>query len=642
MCDMESAVNVFDMTSRPSSAFELSLSLSDDAGENISLHTQVYLVVPTEIYRDLVLLRTRFTMDAITSVEYMDTLRHLLLPLQTHLHLLDDCEIMDAHCTSFVRVFKHLLRDELLASPLGEEDGWDLLQCDLSVGVGGSREDAQEPGEVCFPVDLDECACEIKLVMWLYFHVSLDLKLLDSSDHFVLKHLNQDITSSEHLSSEHYLSIFVPIYVLLWTRSGVDQCHKSEAVVALLELVLDIVEDEDALGCTLPFACSAEDVSVLCPLPAHALLLHVLVTLHHASLITLEVIDFLLRRIIDVDADSKTTSSLFFSDGIVAFLMDQCESVIFPSQVSYLNYCTTIAKVASSYMLHTSHGALLSRVLADETLVKIAKCALYAEAYEVVQWVHKTLLSSTGPCTGLLNACLLNSTTGYTASSSGSVETWDALHDFMGTSSRISMICESDEILEKVPHESLYKMHALLRESAKMSSMKDAQGASPRGPPFTAELSDCFQNGVIPLALAQLGPLHTLTLSHNEISIFPEQILSLVNLVRLNLSWNKLSSVPKSISASLGCLQVLDISHNALTEFPKCILKLRSLVELYLQDNGMEEIRNDILLLDKLRHLDISNNRLKAIPPRLNQSLKLVYFRFSGNPLLYNSTGSSG
>lgn len=625
-----------------SSAFELKVSRSDSSGESICLPNKVCLLLPNDVYCSMMLLKTRLTEKAISHDLFMDSLRLLLLPLQVHLQLLDN-KILDGPCASVVGLCKHLLRDDMLVSPLEEEIGWDILQCDLSVIICQWSTEYCEMNDSIMPVavDADQISCNVKVILWLYFHVSLDLQLLDNDDHYVLHQLTQDITSVGQLSSHLYLSTFVPLYVFLWAQSLRSDSSRDPAVLRLVRIVMDIIESGSLNRCDSSVLYSHQDIAALCPLATHSLLLQVLGTLHRESLLTSGLVDFLFERVIaTLSAPQRELSKCFFlDDRNLSFLLDYYQSIAFPSQVSYLNYCTTIATLGRIYTMNTSHGLNLYQVLSPATMVRIAMSALYAEDYEMVHQTHLYLRENKGLCNSFLNTCLLNSATGYSISSCGSEDVWDLLHSHLGTHENISIMCESEEVLNEVRSESLLKIHSLLRESAKLSVAKEI---CPRIAPFTAELSDSFQGGRVPLALADLTPLHTLTLSHNEVTTFPESILTLVNLVRLNLSWNKLSSIPKSISLSLGRLQVLDISHNAFVEFPKCILKLNTLVELYLQDNSIEEIRNDILLLEKLQHLDISNNRLKSIPPRLNQSLKLVYFRFSGNPLLYNSSIGSG
>jgi Leucine-rich repeat (LRR) protein len=111
--------------------------------------------------------------------------------------------------------------------------------------------------------------------------------------------------------------------------------------------------------------------------------------------------------------------------------------------------------------------------------------------------------------------------------------------------------------------------------------------------------------------------------------------------VRLNLSWNNLTTLPESIGSCFAHLEVLDISHNKFTHLPKRLVKVTSLVELHVQDNELQELRYDILQLKSLQVLDVSNNRLSSIPSKLIQKLKLRFFRFSGNQLLIHRKKNS-
>ncbi len=91
-----------------------------------------------------------------------------------------------------------------------------------------------------------------------------------------------------------------------------------------------------------------------------------------------------------------------------------------------------------------------------------------------------------------------------------------------------------------------------------------------------------------------------------KLTAIPNQVLQLKNLKRLELSDNKISSIPKEFSALT--LAVLDLSFNGLIEFPPhaCIPSLRSL---NLSHNKIKTLCG-FSQMSSLETLDVSENGL--------------------------------
>ena len=113
-----------------------------------------------------------------------------------------------------------------------------------------------------------------------------------------------------------------------------------------------------------------------------------------------------------------------------------------------------------------------------------------------------------------------------------------------------------------------------------------------------------------------------LNLSHNFLNVFPAAILSFTNLVKLNISDNKIQSLPEDFHVSMANLTCLELSFNEFSVFPQLILQLKGLEDLRFNNNSLEYIPTQLKNLIKLQYLDVSNNKLKA----LNSDLTSLQF----------------
>ncbi|XP_062960949.1 leucine-rich repeat-containing protein 40 isoform X3 [Cynocephalus volans] len=181
----------------------------------------------------------------------------------------------------------------------------------------------------------------------------------------------------------------------------------------------------------------------------------------------------------------------------------------------------------------------------------------------------------------------------------------------------------------------------------------------------------------IPEGFERLFSLEDLDLSNNRLTTVPASFSSLSSLVRLNLSSNQLKSLPGEISrmkrlkhldcnsnlletippelADMESLELLYLRRNKLhflPEFPSCrLLKelhvsenqieilgaehlkhLNSILVLDLRDNKLKSVPDEIILLQSLERLDLSNNDISSLPYSLG-NLHLKFLALEGNPL---------
>ena len=218
-------------------------------------------------------------------------------------------------------------------------------------------------------------------------------------------------------------------------------------------------------------------------------------------------------------------------------------------------------------------------------------------------------------------------------------------------------------------------------------------------PGLTNLLMSSNQISDLPLCSLNLVQLRDLNLSRNNLQIIPPQFLSQCTMLqKLDLSKNRLISLPESNDVTLtrlsivrvahNCLaerapffvprlvlrlpnlQVLDISHNKITQIPapsqwssrslrdlnfdhNRIKKINFgssptvwsyLWRLSLSHNKVEELPSDIGHLTSLSALDISYNPIRKIPDELGRLRKLYDFPLGGlrlnlHPSLQKATG---
>ncbi|KJE94051.1 hypothetical protein CAOG_04748 [Capsaspora owczarzaki ATCC 30864] len=133
--------------------------------------------------------------------------------------------------------------------------------------------------------------------------------------------------------------------------------------------------------------------------------------------------------------------------------------------------------------------------------------------------------------------------------------------------------------------------------------------------------------------------LPSLSLAHNSLRTFPEEVSELVALKHLNLSNNLLRGLPASFAklaqltsldasyntllsipapvCQLGRITSLNLTGNFLTSLPEALFSIVGLERLVLRQNRLTSLSGTLNHLTFLRHLDISSNNIDALPPNL-------------------------
>lgn len=132
--------------------------------------------------------------------------------------------------------------------------------------------------------------------------------------------------------------------------------------------------------------------------------------------------------------------------------------------------------------------------------------------------------------------------------------------------------------------------------------------------------------------ILKLKNLNTLDLSRNKLVTLPDSLDTLQNLRSLDLSHNQMQDIPECISRG-GCaegLRFLDLSFNEITCVPRRIQAMRNLNSLKMNNNNIESLPHSLGSMKDLRRLEISNNQLLCLPWSFTQ-LEFDFLDVSGN-----------
>jgi Leucine-rich repeat (LRR) protein len=139
-----------------------------------------------------------------------------------------------------------------------------------------------------------------------------------------------------------------------------------------------------------------------------------------------------------------------------------------------------------------------------------------------------------------------------------------------------------------------------------------------------------------------LGDLHTLELSSNKLTgeLVPSTLdkITLPSLSTLDLHGNSLTSLPSSLC--LPSLTQFNAIQNAIVSTATFFTTTPRLVHLSISQNQLSALPDGIVNLAHLRTLDISNNIIETIDPRLGLLDDLTTFLWMGNLIRTRAWGS--
>lgn len=137
----------------------------------------------------------------------------------------------------------------------------------------------------------------------------------------------------------------------------------------------------------------------------------------------------------------------------------------------------------------------------------------------------------------------------------------------------------------------------------------------------------------VPESITGCIQLHTLYLGGNKFAKFPEPLCNMSNLRRLYLGANQLAVIPESVS-SMQQLEVLYLGGNRIRTVTPALGSLVSLGALYLGDNMLSTLPSTLGNLKNLRSLNLHNNRFSVLPTDILSLTMLEQLSLRGNPLV--------
>jgi len=136
----------------------------------------------------------------------------------------------------------------------------------------------------------------------------------------------------------------------------------------------------------------------------------------------------------------------------------------------------------------------------------------------------------------------------------------------------------------------------------------------------------------LPGSIGNLEKLKLLDIPSNQLTFLPITIGSMINLETLNLSGNKLTTLPNSIG-DLEKLKILNLENNEIVLLPDNITNLENLITLFINYNKLTSIPESIGNLVNLEELDLSYNQLRQIPNSIGKLKKIKILNLSDNNL---------
>ncbi|XP_008293657.1 leucine-rich repeat-containing protein 39 [Stegastes partitus] len=146
---------------------------------------------------------------------------------------------------------------------------------------------------------------------------------------------------------------------------------------------------------------------------------------------------------------------------------------------------------------------------------------------------------------------------------------------------------------------------------------------------------DLSRNGVteVPKQIGKLTRLRELLLSYNRIQFVPEELSGCESLERLELAMNRdLSELPDQLRM-LTKLQHLDLSMNNFSVLPDCVVDLPALEWLDMGGNCLQHLPDDIHRMQKLHTLWLQRNELERLPENISRMDSLDTLVLSSNRL---------
>src|SRR3954465_13847903 len=102
-------------------------------------------------------------------------------------------------------------------------------------------------------------------------------------------------------------------------------------------------------------------------------------------------------------------------------------------------------------------------------------------------------------------------------------------------------------------------------------------------------------------------------LNRNQISVLPDEMAALKNVIFLYFEHNKLSALPRALM-EMDSLEGMYFTANRFTEIPAFVFQMTRLKKLQFSKNQLTALPEELGNLDKLIHFNMSGNQIAAVP----------------------------
>jgi len=145
--------------------------------------------------------------------------------------------------------------------------------------------------------------------------------------------------------------------------------------------------------------------------------------------------------------------------------------------------------------------------------------------------------------------------------------------------------------------------------------------------------------GSLPQNIGAFKMLKNLCMSKNKLTSIPEDLGKLTKLENLNLSFNLIQSVPSSFQ-QLKHLKEISLSHNQLTSFPLSLLNLKQLAIVDLSYNRLTSVPGEVGQLEATE-LVLNCNQISSLASDISKCPRLKTLRLEENCLALDSIPTS-
>jgi len=139
---------------------------------------------------------------------------------------------------------------------------------------------------------------------------------------------------------------------------------------------------------------------------------------------------------------------------------------------------------------------------------------------------------------------------------------------------------------------------------------------------FITNIADCF---------SPMKRLMTVDLSHNRLRSVPCSLWGLPKLKTVNLSYNWITALEEA-AMSKSCVQILDLSNNGLRAISKELLEMARLTELKVANNEISSLPDNWRSAKKLMILDLEGNKISKFGPSIFKDTQIFRINLQYNP----------